>query len=105
MAARIETRVSLAELIAGLSRFKPDTCPGLNLAFFTWHDRIEDQHAAHTQDELAALMESDGFDSAAFVMSAREAMDAVAGFWEGLLAQQRQHAVQESVAEVDALVG
>ena len=28
--------------------FKQRECPDLPLAFWTWHDRVEDQHAAHT---------------------------------------------------------
>src|SRR3546814_10705744 len=33
--------------------FRSRECPHLPLAFWTWHDRVEDQHAAHTADELA----------------------------------------------------
>lgn len=40
------------ELVKGLENFKKAECPELPLAFFTWHDRVEDQHAAHTWHEL-----------------------------------------------------
>src|SRR5687768_5062257 len=41
------------ELIAGFRAFKEREAPDLPLSFWTWHDRVEDQHAAHTADELS----------------------------------------------------
>ena len=72
------------ELIAGLERFRARECPDLQLAFWTWHDRVEDQHAAHTADELADAYFIPGFDESKFMQGASEMLDGVAAFWEGL---------------------
>src|SRR5256885_6186130 len=50
------------ELIAGLRAFRARECPELPLGFWTWHDKVEDQHAAHTDDELTEAFGQPGFD-------------------------------------------
>jgi hypothetical protein len=72
------------ELIAGLKAFKERECPQLPLGFWTWHDKIEDQHAAHTADELTQAFETPGFDRDKFLWGAREMLDGVKAFWDGL---------------------
>jgi hypothetical protein len=72
------------ELIAGLTAFKERECPELHLGFWTWHDKVEDQHAAHTSDELAEAFFTDGFDEERFLRGAREMLDGVKAFWDGL---------------------
>lgn len=72
------------ELIAGLRRFKERECPDLHLGFWTWHDRVEDQHAAHTEDELAEAYATAGFDEERFLRGAAEMLDGVKAFWDGL---------------------
>lgn len=72
------------ELIAGLSAYKSRACPDLPLGFWTWHDRVEDQHAAHTSDELAMAMDTSWFDLDTFLAGAAEMLDGVAVFWDGL---------------------
>ncbi len=72
------------ELIAGLSAYKERECPSLNLAFWTWHDRVEDQHAAHTVDELEEAYGMPGFDEERFLSGAAEMLDGVKAFWDGL---------------------
>ena len=72
------------ELIAGLEAFRARECPDLHLAFWTWHDRVEDQHAAHTADELADAYFIPGFDESKFLQGAVEMLDGVHAFWEGL---------------------
>jgi len=72
------------ELIAGLTEFKGRECPKLPLAFWTWHDRVEDQHAAHTADELREAFFTDGFDEDTFLRGARQMLDGVKAFWDGL---------------------
>jgi len=74
------------ELIAGLRAIKQTRLPGLPLGFWVWHDRIEDQHAAHTDDELAAAFAMPNFDEAAFLRGGTAVLDAVETFWEGLYA-------------------
>jgi hypothetical protein len=78
------------ELIAGLSAFKERECPELNLAFWSWHDKVEDQHAAHTADELAEAMSLPGFDEAKFLAGATEMLDGVKAFWDGLEADRAE---------------
>ena len=72
------------ELIAGLRIFSERECPGLPLSFWTWHDRVEDQHAAHTTDELAEVFAQPGFDQRRFLAGASEMLDGVRAFWDGL---------------------
>ena len=72
------------ELIAGLEAFRTREGIDMHLAFWTWHDRVEDQHAAHTTDELAAAYDSPGFDESRFLLGAAEMLDGVHAFWQGL---------------------
>ncbi len=72
------------ELIAGLSAFKARECPQLNLSFWTWHDQVEDQHAAHTSDELVEAIALPGFDGGKFLAGAADMLDGVEAFWDGL---------------------
>ncbi len=72
------------QLIAGLENFKQKEQPDLPLAFFTWHDRIEDQHAGHVMDELEELYFTDDFDEEKFIKGGLEMLDGVAAFWVGL---------------------
>jgi hypothetical protein len=72
------------ELIAGLTVFRDRECPGLNLGFWTWHDRVEDQHAAHTADELAEALSLPGFDGERFLDGAERMLAGVQAFWDGL---------------------
>lgn len=76
------------ELIAGLTAYKEQHCPELQLAFWTWHDKVEDQHAAHTADELAEAFESPDFDEEKFLAAAAEMLDGVKAFWDGLEADR-----------------
>ena len=77
------------ELIAGLEAYAARTGTRLPLAFWTWHDRVEDQHAAHTADELAEAVALDGFDAERFLAGAAEMLDGVKVFWDGLDADRR----------------
>lgn len=72
------------QLIAGLEGFRSRECADLRLAFFTWHDRVEDQHAAHTMDELEDAFRRPGFDQQRFLEGAAEMLDGVKVFWDGL---------------------
>lgn len=74
------------ELIAGLEAFRARECDGLPLAFWTWHDKVEDQHAAHTADELAEAYTQPWFDEARFLAGAQRMLDGVQAFWDGLWA-------------------
>ncbi len=74
------------ELIAGLEAFRARECEGLPLAFWTWHDKVEDQHAAHTADELAEAYAQPWFDEDRFLVGAVRMLDGVQAFWDGLWA-------------------
>jgi hypothetical protein len=74
------------ELIAGLEAFKARECPDLSLAFWTWHDKVEDQHAAHTDDELVEAFAQPWFDEHDFLAGATRMLDGVQAFWDGLWA-------------------
>ncbi|MDB5313613.1 MAG: hypothetical protein JWO38_7815 [Gemmataceae bacterium] len=72
------------ELEDGLVQVKKARHPNLPLAFFTWHNRVEGQHAGHTLEELEETYFSPGFDKGKFFQGGREILEAVAVFWDGL---------------------
>ena len=45
---------------------------------------VEDQHAAHTEDELREAFERPGFSERKFLQGAKEMLDGVQAFWDGL---------------------
>jgi len=77
------------ELIAGLEAFKARECDGLPLAFWIWHDKVEDQHAAHTDDELVEAHGQPWFDEDRFLAGATRMLDGVQVFWDGLWADRQ----------------
>ena len=72
------------ELIAGLEKIKATRVPDLPLAFFTWHDKIEDQHKAHVWDELSECYDSPKFREEPFISAGVTMLDGVKVFWDGL---------------------
>ncbi len=79
------------ELIQGLAIFRKKHKIDLPLAFFTWHDRLEDQHARHTQEELQEYyLKHSGIDENKFIKYGNEMMDGIAVFWDGLNEQRRR---------------
>ncbi|MUG94391.1 hypothetical protein F7734_19235 [Scytonema sp. UIC 10036] len=68
------------ELEEGLTRIKQARYPQLRLAFFSWHNRVEMQHAGHTLEELEAVYFQADFDQAKFMQGGREILDAIAVF-------------------------
>jgi pyrroloquinoline quinone (PQQ) biosynthesis protein C len=84
------------QLIAGLDAFRERECPDLRLAFFTWHDRVEDQHAAHTMDELKDAFGRPGFDQQRFLSGAAEMLNGVQTFWQGL--EKHRHELEAVTA-------
>jgi len=77
------------ELEDGLGQLKATRLPQLRLAFFTWHNRVEGQHAGHTMEELEEVYFSPAFDREKFLQGGRAILDAVAAFWDGLEADRR----------------
>ena len=78
------------ELEDGLLQIKAARLPVLKVAFFTWHNRVEAQHAGHTMDELEGVFFEPRFDESRFFQGAREVLDAIAVFWDGLEDDRRQ---------------
>ena len=79
------------ELVKGWKTFKfRQNLKGLNLAFFTWHAKLEQTHAQHTWDELEAFYGTHEVDEDAFIGNASEMLDGVYVFWKGLDEQRRQ---------------
>ena len=74
------------ELIRGLERVKAEQVPALPLAFFTWHDRLEENHREHVWHELRACCGSPAFEGDAFIAAGVTMLDAVGAFWDGLYA-------------------
>ena len=54
------------ELEDGLLHIKATRIPNLKVAFFTWHNRVEAQHAGHMMEELEEVFFSPKFDQARF---------------------------------------
>lgn len=78
------------ELEEGLTRIKQSRLPHLRLAFFTWHNRVEGQHAGHTLEELETVYFHPEFNRAKFIQGGREILDAIAVFWDGLDEARKQ---------------
>jgi hypothetical protein len=76
------------ELEDGLLQIKATRLPALKVAFFTWHNRVEAQHAGHTMEELEDVFFSKNFDEKRFFLGANQVLDAIAMFWEGLEADR-----------------
>ncbi len=72
------------QLIAGLKEVKAEKVPDLPLAFFTWHDKIEDLHKEHVWDELKECYDSPKFQEDPFVRAGVIMLDGVRVFWDGL---------------------
>jgi pyrroloquinoline quinone (PQQ) biosynthesis protein C len=78
------------QLIQGFRRFNEKNGTNLPLGFFVWHDQLESQHAAHTQEELEELYFTLDLDEDGFIRYGNEMLDGVAAFWDGLDAQRRE---------------
>jgi hypothetical protein len=77
------------ELEDGLLSIKAARLPDLRVAFFTWHNRVEAQHAGHTLEELEEVFFEPGFARDRFFRGAAEVLDAIAVFWDGLEQDRR----------------
>ena len=72
------------ELEDGLLHLKQTRLPHLRLAFFTWHNRVEAQHAGHVMEELEEVFFDPTFSHDRFFEGGRQVLDAIALFWDGL---------------------
>lgn len=78
------------ELIEGLKRYNERHGTDLPLGFFVWHNRLEAQHARHTQEELEEYYFQTSLDEHAFICCGNQMLDAVAAFWDGLDEQRKR---------------
>ena len=78
------------QLIKGFKQFNERNGFDLPLGFFIWHDQLESQHAAHTQEELEELYFTLELDEDGFIRYGNEMLDGVATFWDGLDEQRRE---------------
>ena len=79
------------ELISGLEKFKErEGIKQFPTAFFTFHDKIEGQHAEHVADELAEVYFDEGFDKEKFITGGIEMLEGVHQFWKGLDADRKK---------------
>ncbi len=84
------------ELVEGWQRYARRARRDVfDLGFFTWHARIEANHAQHTSDELAEIFAEHEIDEDRFVTNANLMLDAVLVFWRGLDAQRLALAQEE----------
>jgi hypothetical protein len=72
------------ELEDGLMHIKQTRLSKLRIAFFSWHNRVEAQHAGHTLEELEEVYFGADFSADRFFAGGREILDAIAVFWDGL---------------------
>jgi pyrroloquinoline quinone (PQQ) biosynthesis protein C len=82
------------DLEDGLTRIKQTRLRHLRLAFFTWHNRVEGQHAGHTLEELEEVYFHPDFDREKFMQGGREILEAIAIFWNGLHSDRLNHVYQ-----------
>jgi pyrroloquinoline quinone (PQQ) biosynthesis protein C len=78
------------QLIKGFHLFNERNGTHLPLGFFIWHDQLECQHAAHTQEELEELYFTLDLDEDGFIHYGNEMLNGVAAFWDGLDEQRRE---------------
>jgi hypothetical protein len=76
------------QLIEGFRRYNEKRGTRLPIGFFVWHDRLEAQHARHTQEELEEYYFQTPLAEDAFIRYGNEMLDAVAAFWDGLEEQR-----------------
>ena len=78
------------QLVTGFVKYQETAGVDFPLAFFTWHARIEGQHAQHTQEELEELYFEREINEDDFIETGNEMLDGVAAFWDGLDEQRRR---------------
>ncbi len=78
------------QLVSGFEQYNARNESKLPLGFFTWHAKIEAQHAAHTQEELEELYFSRDIDEDKFIRDGNEMLEGVFAFWNGLETQRKQ---------------
>lgn len=79
------------QLVAGLNRYKSSHhMEKLPITFFSWHSKLEANHAHHTQEELESYYFNFDVDENAFIRIGNEMLDGVYAFWSGLERDRRR---------------
>lgn len=77
------------ELIQGFTTYNQKHNTKIPYGFFTHHDRLEGQHAGHTQHELEEYYFERHVDEDAFIRCGNEMMKGIHAFWLGLDAHRK----------------
>lgn len=72
------------ELIQGFEKYNQKHNVKIPIGFFTFHSRIEGQHAEHTQEELEEYYFEHEVAEENFIQYGNEMLDGVKRFWDGL---------------------
>lgn len=78
------------ELVEGFNIFNKHHKINLPISFFTWHSKLEAQHALHTQEELEEIYFDGDIDEDKFIRFGNEMLDGVLAFWNGLDEQRKK---------------
>ena len=85
------------ELVEGWKRYgERQRKRSFDIGFFTWHARIEANHAEVTSGELSEILAEHYIDEERFVHDANMMLDAVLVFWRGLDTQRIALAAEET---------
>lgn len=78
------------ELVEGFEIYNDKHQCKLRISFFSWHAKLEAQHAQHTQEELEELYFDRDIDEDQFIQVGNEMLDGVWAFWQGLNQQRKE---------------
>ena len=80
------------QLVEGLKNFRQAiNKPDMPITFFTWHSKLEANHARHIQEELEAFYFTNDVDEKRFINEGNAMLDGVYMFWRGLKSQASLH--------------
>ena len=78
------------DLIRGVELYSKIHSTNIPTSFFVMHDKLEEHHARHTQEELEVDYFSYDIDEDQFIRIGNEMLDAVNVFWKGLDQERKQ---------------
>ncbi len=78
------------ELIVGFERYNEKNNTQVPIGFFSFHARIEGQHAEHTQEELEEYYFEHEVGEDDFIRFGQEMLAGVKAFWDGLNEQRKE---------------
>lgn len=72
------------ELVDGFKKYNENNGTRIPYGFFTWHSKLEAQHAEHTQEELEEYYFERSVNEDDFIAYGNEMMKGIFAFWDGL---------------------